>query len=467
MRWKFFLVGVLSGAYGLTLAPGLTWANHGADGGDLITAAATLGVAHPTGYPTYLLLAHLFQYLPIGNLAFRTNLFSAVCAVSAALVIQVLVQRVRGSELAGLVSGLALGLGALVWSQAVITEVYTLHALGVALTLLSIARLGENAPLTRRDHALALALGLALGNHLTTLVLVPFYLGALGLRRAPQLLLSLSAGLAVYLYLPLRAAAQPPINWGAVNNLASFWWLVSGAAYQHASFQFSLAELLPRVVASLQQLLAQWGWPGLLLGLAGAFMPAPRYWRITLLGVALAAFSFAVEYNVKDYFVHLLPVYLVFSIWLGMGGAALAARLIRWWPRARAGLGLAALAGLAVHLSVVGPQVSARADHRAEEFLTTVLTQAPPQAVLATYTDEHAFALWYARFAQGARPDLVIIVEPMLGQAWYRAHLRAAFPGLSVPEQAGLSAYPIAWRNARPICWVALDSSNLLQCSPP
>ena len=39
--------------YLTTLAPGLTWANDGADGGDLVTAAATLGVAHPTGYPLY------------------------------------------------------------------------------------------------------------------------------------------------------------------------------------------------------------------------------------------------------------------------------------------------------------------------------------------------------------------------------------------------------------------------------
>src|SRR5262245_26488949 len=63
-------------AYLSTLAPSITWANSGADSGDLVTAAATLGVAHPTGYPTYLLLAHLFQLLPLGDPAFRTNLLS-------------------------------------------------------------------------------------------------------------------------------------------------------------------------------------------------------------------------------------------------------------------------------------------------------------------------------------------------------------------------------------------------------
>src|SRR5512134_545866 len=71
---------VLAIAYASTLAPGITWANNGTDSGDLITAAATLGVAHPTGYPTYLLLARFFQLIPVGSLAFRTNLLSALFA---------------------------------------------------------------------------------------------------------------------------------------------------------------------------------------------------------------------------------------------------------------------------------------------------------------------------------------------------------------------------------------------------
>ena len=51
---------IIALAYARTLAPSITWANDGSDSGDLVAAAATLGVAHPTGYPTYLLLARLF-----------------------------------------------------------------------------------------------------------------------------------------------------------------------------------------------------------------------------------------------------------------------------------------------------------------------------------------------------------------------------------------------------------------------
>src|SRR5512140_1586656 len=89
------LVVSLMGIYLRTLAPGLTWANGGSDGGDLIAAAATGGIAHPTGYPLYLLLARLFQCLPIGNLAFRTNLMSAFfTALAATLVFEVVIRSI-------------------------------------------------------------------------------------------------------------------------------------------------------------------------------------------------------------------------------------------------------------------------------------------------------------------------------------------------------------------------------------
>src|SRR4051812_40341951 len=123
------------------LAPGVTWANDGADSGDLITAAATLGVAHPTGYPTYLILARLFQLIPLGDLAFRTTLLSAAAGLLAALVVYSIVRALVGElgwrtiVVAG-TAALALGLAPVFWSQAVVAEVYTLNALFVGLILL-------------------------------------------------------------------------------------------------------------------------------------------------------------------------------------------------------------------------------------------------------------------------------------------------------------------------------------------
>ena len=68
-------------SYALTCSPSV----NGGDSGELMNAIATLGIAHPPGYPLYTMLAHLFaKLLPFGGLAFRINLFSGLCNAAAA-----------------------------------------------------------------------------------------------------------------------------------------------------------------------------------------------------------------------------------------------------------------------------------------------------------------------------------------------------------------------------------------------
>ena len=49
-----------------TLAPTL----YGVDSADLTTAAYLLGIAHPPGSPAYLLVAHAFTWLPVGDVSY-------------------------------------------------------------------------------------------------------------------------------------------------------------------------------------------------------------------------------------------------------------------------------------------------------------------------------------------------------------------------------------------------------------
>jgi hypothetical protein len=159
------LVISLMGLYLSTIAPGLSWANYGSDGGELIAAAATGGVAHPSGYPLYLLLARLFQFLPIGSLAFRTNLLSAISTTFAALLVFESVEHSlplvdgRPNWWAGLAAAYAFGLAPLIWSQAVITEVYGYISRLAIILFLSSSRLPvfyASPPLTFLGLALAL-----------------------------------------------------------------------------------------------------------------------------------------------------------------------------------------------------------------------------------------------------------------------------------------------------------------------
>src|SRR5689334_21181486 len=73
--------------YTCTLAPTVTLV----DSGELIVAARFLGVAHPPGFPLYLMLAHLFSLFPIGNVAVRVNFASAFFAALACAMLSLVV----------------------------------------------------------------------------------------------------------------------------------------------------------------------------------------------------------------------------------------------------------------------------------------------------------------------------------------------------------------------------------------
>ena len=185
------LAPLLAGAsalllYGWTLAPGLTWAHSSADGGDLLAAALTRGVPHPTGYPTYQILLRAAIALHGGEPARAGAWLSARSAALAAALLADLGQRVlagHGRRPTGR-QRVAAGLGALawaaspaVWGQGTVTEVYALNALFVALLLWlawrwAAARAGGGSG---RGWLAAggLALGLGLGNHVSLVLLLP------------------------------------------------------------------------------------------------------------------------------------------------------------------------------------------------------------------------------------------------------------------------------------------------------
>src|SRR5918911_4135746 len=133
---------------------------------------SVLGIGHPTGYPTYMMLTHLFTYLPIGDPAYRTNLASAVYGVAAVLVVYLAGLRLARRAVAAAVGALAFGLSGTFWDQATIAEVYTLEAFLVAVVIYVLLLWRD-----RRDGRYlllsAFLVGLALTHHLTSVLLVP------------------------------------------------------------------------------------------------------------------------------------------------------------------------------------------------------------------------------------------------------------------------------------------------------
>ena len=128
----FLSAAVPFAAYLITLPPSITFE----DSGQIITAAAKLGVSHPSGYPLESLVGHFFTLVPFGRIAWRVNLASAVVAAACCLVIFFLLRRLflelKGeARVAAAVSAAAaataFGLGCAFWSQAVVAEAYAVN----------------------------------------------------------------------------------------------------------------------------------------------------------------------------------------------------------------------------------------------------------------------------------------------------------------------------------------------------
>src|SRR5688572_290642 len=98
------------------------------DCGEFVTAAATLSLAHAPSYPLYSIAARfVIELFPFGGIAYRTNFFSVLCAAGALTVLyrSLRLLKVR-TALALLIVGLA-GLSKSFWTNALVTEVFSLH----------------------------------------------------------------------------------------------------------------------------------------------------------------------------------------------------------------------------------------------------------------------------------------------------------------------------------------------------
>lgn len=230
------LGAVTLGVFVATLAPTVT----AEDSGELIAAAAGFGIAHPPGYPLWTLACgvfiHIVSFEPV---AYGANLFSALCASATAAVTFLALRQLPVSRQVAFAVPLVWVWSRWAWTQSVITEVYALNSLVAACGLLCVLRWRN----TNRDHllvALSFVLGLGMANH----HIIAFSGVALGLwvvltkpaviRNVRLITTSVAAfllGLLPYLYLPLRAAVKPAMNWGDPSTWSRFWDHVTRAQY--------------------------------------------------------------------------------------------------------------------------------------------------------------------------------------------------------------------------------------------
>ncbi len=417
--------------YVATLAPTvLYYSPENFDSAHLQVVAYVLGIPSYTGYPTYAMLTHLFTHLPFGDVAYRVNLASAVFGAMAVGVLFFACRKGGAGRFGAVVGAFAFGVGATVWSQAVIAEVYTLHILLMSLFLLTLLTWKN----TRRDgHLLLLAAllgGLAMTNHLTSIFLVPsavFFVFVVD--RSKMLdarLVAKSAGafvlgLSPYLYLPIRASMEPPLiaagPGGNPATLPGFLDLVSGGDFKGAMLVFGPTELAGRLAIYAGHLVENVNPALLVLSLAGAFV----LWRRDKAAFALLGFvyifnlGYALEYDIEDLEIYFVPTYLALCVFLSVG----ASEATRWAGIRCSNVRFASLAGAAMVFFVLAavPFAYVSAD-RSGDFLGREIVEAVASEAKADSTVlYHGRTLHYMQLVEGRRTDITL-EDPFYTEDW-------------------------------------------------
>jgi len=391
--------------YGIGLAPSV----HVHDAGELTAAAWSLGVGHPPGAPLYMLLGKAFLLLvPFGHIAWRANLFSAVCALGAFFLFEALAFALTKKEWLAAFSALAFALSCTFWSQAEMAEVYTLQAALLAGFFLAFVRAREHGtsmapPAFLWGLLLTCHMGLALVSPIVWLALVrprekgwkPWATEALGTgcwMAGPMLL---------YLYLPLRALAHPAVNWGDPSTLQNFWWHFTNRQVRGRMLSLPL-DMYGRRAGEYGLILFQ----NLHLLLPFAFIGIWKRWReqgllLLILGAVLcmdAAFVVLMDTAPLASEAYSIPSVLALAVMAVLGLGALTPRGWAVVPALAAVISL----GMTQEGPVVGGNFIVR------DTAEAILQQTPRGAVLFTQEDNTTNPLAYLVEVEGARRDLEI-----------------------------------------------------------
>jgi hypothetical protein len=357
--------------YNATLTPSLSYVSL--DGNELATIPYQLGLAHPTGYPLYTWVGKIFTYLPVGDVAHRTNLMSAFGAAGgSALLFGIIVMVVRRSSLlqsppvstplkrlldwlplvAAAIGALTFAFSRTLWSQAVISEVYApnVFMVGLSFALLLVwggyerhrlvlsevegvasPRYGPDTRSLTLFGAFALAFGLSLGTHMSDLALAPGFIAYILLTNwrlalQPKFVLAgaLGFGLGVlqFAWLPYKASL---VNDAAVarntpNDLQGIY-NYTLHAFPQLQWSFPWSVVPDRMVMYMDFMRENFRLPGVALAAIGGLAMTWRHPRAFFLFAPAYIFqgAFFIEYRASDIDVFFITAHFMTAVFIGYG----------------------------------------------------------------------------------------------------------------------------------------------------
>jgi hypothetical protein len=441
--------------YIFSLAPTI----YNLDSAELTTAAATLGLTRSTGYPLYIVVGHLWSRIPLGDVGYRMNLFSAVNGALTIFLASLILQRLGVSSVASLGALGLLATSRFFWGLSLIAEVYTLQTALMAGQILCLLK-WQRKPTPGNTFLVGLLIGLGLCHHGSQLLLMPaigiFLLFSLRSFSNPKPgipgikafskhawlagFAGLLLGLSFYIYFPIRYLAMPAFNYAGsydaggvfhplqLNTLSGLFTLISGKPFTNVMFGYSPGQVVFESFQFAGNLWRAFLVIGIGPGILGIYVLLRRNLQagIMLVLMFVAHISFFVSYRVIDQELMFLPAYLVWAIWLGIGYETLLVELHKLvldsnrfhslvTRSVRFGFQLLMICGVIWSAVYHWPLVNQSADWSSRQSGEEIMGRVQKDALIFGYWNVIP-VLQYLQLVEGQRPDIKLVNRFLVSQ---------------------------------------------------
>ena len=407
------VITVITVIYLLTLPSGIGLG----DSGTLAAAAANWGIPHPPGFPSWILLAHWFTYLPWGTVAQKLALVSVFASVGTLALVM---------RMAGVVPALLLAFSYGFWSQAVNVETYALTNFIIVLLSYLVWQEKPNGWL------IGVILGFGLGLNPIVVAVIPclvyksyknykYYKNYIWMG-----LVALTCAIAIYSYLPLRASQHPFLNWSDPSTPGRLLSHLTGGGLNIVSstsingFTGSLfwyADAWSRFLYLFSVQFIGIGWPLLALGVVELWQKNRKklvYWLL----LVFANVSLAGLYTSGNRDSWFITSFIVGAVMMGEGVWFLYNRYNGYNNYKCYILAAATFVPLVVWFPTMWQR--ARTDMTGQ-YIADLYKDVPNNAILVGGGETFNSLTLYAHEALKLRPDVIPVdMTIFYGQPWYR-----------------------------------------------
>lgn len=288
---------------------------YSGDSGEIAAAVNTLGLAHPTGFPLYMMIGKLFTLLlPIGDVAHHLNIFSALLTAISVALLFILLRSLGMGDISSILASIIFGFGRnTIWANAGTVNVYAI-SLFFTLILLNIFIKWKQNENKKYLYWYAIIFGLSLGGHVIMIVMgIPFLMMLWREVRIHRQFKILSGAIVLsllplsqYLYLWLAYTRNTVMTWGSVGSFRDFFNYITQRDYVNKIAARTLNSSVLFANTLVKFLISEFTIPFFIIILLGLFILARKNKHLFLLLISLVAANILIMFlygNDNDLFI--------------------------------------------------------------------------------------------------------------------------------------------------------------------